>query len=189
MRFKLASLVSEIFAPWVINILFFITLGFITTAWPPAMAAALGTGVIPMAIILGLMKRGSVGNHHVTTRGHRGQVFAGIILSVVGLLIVLAFLDTPWLIWGSVWSALIFLMIFAAVTLVGKRKASVHTGLWNCLGILLAIAVSPWWALALVFTPVIAWGRIAVNHHTFSEVCLGALTGVTVGAVCATIFF
>lgn len=189
MRSKLASLVSEIFAPWVTNILFFITLGFITSSWAPALAAALGTGVIPMAIILGLMKRGSVGNHHVTTREHRGQVFAGIILCVVVLLIVLAFLDTPWLIWGSVWSALIFLFVFAAVTLVGKKKASVHAGLWICLGVLLAIAVSPWWALALAVTPVIAWSRIVINHHTISEVFIGALTGVTVGAVCATIFF
>lgn len=183
---KLARAISEVCAPWVLNIGFFLVLGAYTNSWTPGITAAVGTGLIPMALILTLMKMGRVGDHHVTSRNQRSLVYAGIIICVVALIAVLLVLETPRLIWVGVFSALIFLGVFALVTL--KIKASVHVGLWVCLITFLGLTVSPWWFAGLLFTPVTAWARIRIRHHTMPEILAGAVTGAVVTAASYLIF-
>lgn len=183
---QLARAISELFAPWVLNIGFFVVLGASTNAWAPSLVAAAGTGLVPMLLILLLMRMGRVGNHHVTARGQRSLVYGGILLCVLGLVAVLTWLDTPRLIWVGVFSALVFLVVFGLITL--RIKASVHVGLWGCLIVFLSLTVSPWWWLGLVFTPVTAWARIRINHHTRLEIIAGMLAGVAVTTVCYLAF-
>lgn len=176
-----ARVVSEICAPWVLNIVFFLILGGVTRSWPLGIVAALGTGVVPMVLIVSLVHLGKVGNHHVTARSQRGLVFVGIIVCVIVLLFLLGVLETPQLIWDGVISALIFLAVFSAVTM--KIKASVHVGLWVCLVSFLGLTVSMWWLLALLFTPVTAWSRMKIKHHTLAEICAGVVAGIVAVAV------
>lgn len=183
---KLARIISEVFAPWVLNMGFFLVLGMYTSSWVPGVIAAVGTGLVPMALILTLMKMGRVGDHHVTSRNQRSLVYTGIIICVVALIVVLWMLETPRLIWVGVFSALIFLVVFGLVTL--KIKASVHVGLWVCLIIFLGLSVSPWWCAGLLFTPVTAWARIRIKHHTMPEILAGAVTGAVVTAASYLIF-
>ena len=183
---QLARTISELFAPWVLNIGFFVVLGASTGSWAPALAAAAGTGVVPMLLILMLMRMGRVGNHHVTARSQRSLVYTGIFLCVVVLAAALVWLDTPRLIWVGVFSALVFLVVFGLVTL--KIKASVHVGLWVCLIIFLGLTVSSWWWLGLVFTPVATWARVRINHHTMPEIIAGMVTGAAVTTVCYLVF-
>lgn len=177
-----ARIVSEICAPWVLNIGFFLILGGVTGAWTLGIVAAIGTGIVPMILILGLMKLGRVGNHHVTTRNQRGLVFVGIIVCVIILIFILRALEAPQLIWDGMFSALIFLVLFAQVTL--KIKASVHVGLWVCLVMFLGLTVSSWWLLGLLFTPVTAWARMRIKHHTMSEIVAGVVTGAVATGIC-----
>ncbi|ANE05427.1 phosphoesterase [Corynebacterium crudilactis] len=177
-----ARIISELCAPWILNIVFFLILGGTINAWQPGIVAALGTGVVPMMLILGLMKLGRVGNHHVTTRSQRGIVFAGIIICVIALLLVLRTLETPQIIWAGVFSALVFLALFAAVTV--KIKASVHVGLWVCLVTFLGLTISAWWFVGLFFTPVTAWARMRIKHHTLPEICAGAVSGAVATVLC-----
>ena len=37
----------------------------------------------------------------------------------------------------------------------------------------LGLTVNPWWLSALALTPVIAWARIVIKHHTNAEVVAG----------------
>ncbi|MGP6173217.1 phosphoesterase [Corynebacterium sp. A21] len=185
---KIAAALSELFAPWIINIAFFLVLGVITGAWLPALAAAIGTGAAPMILILVLMRGGKVGNHHVTSREQRGGVIIGIAVCVLVLLAVLALIDAPRLIWVAVWSALIFLGVFGVVTTALKIKASIHVGLWVCVITFLGLTVDSWWFLGLLMAPVIAWSREVISHHTRREVIVGALTGLVVTFVSAELF-
>lgn len=178
----LARIISEICAPWVLNIVFFLILGGVTDALTLGIVAAIGTGVVPMILILGLMKLGKVGNHHVTTRNQRGLVFVGIIACVIVLIFILRALEAPQLIWDGMFSALIFLVLFAQVTM--KIKASVHVGLWVCLVMFLGLTVSLWWLLGLLFTPVTAWARMKIKHHTMSEIVAGIVTGAVATGIC-----
>lgn len=183
---QLARAISELFAPWILNIGFFVVLGASTSSWAPALTAAVGTGLVPMLLIVLLMRMGRVGDHHITARDQRGLVYVGIFLCVLALVAALAWLDTPRLIWVGVFSALVFLVIFGLVTL--RIKASVHVGLWVCLIVFLSLTVSPWWWLGLLFTPVTAWARIRIDHHTMAEVIVGIVTGAVVTVVCYLVF-
>lgn len=179
---QLARAISELFAPWILNIGFFVVLGASTGAWAPALVAVAGTGLVPMGLIVLLMRMGRVGNHHITERSQRSLVYGGIFLCVLALVAVLAWLDAPRVIWVGVFSALVFLVIFGLVTL--RIKASVHVGLWVCLIVFLGLTVSSSWWLGLLFTPVTAWARIRINHHTVTEIIAGTVTGAVVTTVC-----
>src|SRR5699024_7937814 len=116
----------------------------------------------------------------------RALVYIGIFLCVLLLVAVLSWLDTPRLIWVGVFSALVFLVVFGLVTF--RIKASVHVGLWVCLIVFLGLTVSFWWWLGLAFTPVTAWARIRINHHTRLEIIAGMVTGAAVTTVCYLVF-
>ena len=170
-----ARVISEICAPWILNGVFFLILGGTSEAWLPGIVAVLGTSLRPMLLIIGLMKMGKVGNHHVTARSQRAVVFAGIIVCVVVLIAVLSALPAPEIIWAGVFSALVFLVLFALVTT--KIKASVHVGLWVCLVLFLGIGVSAWFFIGLFFTPVTAWARVQIRHHSLPEIYAGVVSG------------
>ena len=180
---RAASVVSEIFAPWVINIGFFLVLGAVTKNWVPATASAIGTGVVPMVLILVLMRSKDVGGHHVTSKRQRGPVLVGIVVCVLALIGVLCVLATDPLVWTGVLMALAFVVLFTVMTAVGKIKASIHVGLWLCVTVFLAGEVSPLWLFSVVAVPVIGWSRVALNHHTVGEVSVGALLGLMVSCV------
>ncbi|ALC06940.1 hypothetical protein CDES_12980 [Corynebacterium deserti GIMN1.010] len=171
----IARAISEICAPWILNIAFFLILSAVTGTWGPGLVAAVGTGVIPMVLIMSMIKAGKLGDHHVTSRGQRGAVFAGVIVCVIVLLLVFTFLDAPRIMWAGVSSALVFLMVFGLIT--RKIKASVHVGLWVCQVTFLGLTVSSWWLLGLLFTPVTAWARIRIKHHTMAELWAGVAAG------------
>lgn len=185
---RLAHIISEVFAPWVVNIALFLILAQVTGAWGPGIAASVGTGVMPMVVIVTLMRRGKVGDHHVTDRSQRGLVLVGIFLCVCVLIAVLWALETPRLIWVGVLSAFVFLLIFAILSVGMKIKASIHVGLWVCVVTYLGLVVSPLWLCALIMTPVIAWARIVIKHHTALEVAAGVLGGIAVTGICYVLF-
>lgn len=185
---KAARVLSEIFAPWVSNILFFLILGAATGSWPGAVTAALGTGVLPMVAIIALMRRGSVGNHHVTRREQRLLVLVVIAVIVIATIGLLWMMSAAHLVMAGLLSALVFLAVFGVVTAVLKIKASIHVGLWVCLAVFLAVTVSPWFVLALVALPAIAWARYKIEHHTSLELAAGILTGALVSGVCIWLF-
>lgn len=174
-----AKLITEVCAPWVSNITLFLILGVSFGAPGPGLLAATMTGVLPMVAIMGMIRRGKVGNHHVTAGHQRGTVFAvilGLLTILIGGLLVM---DTPREVWLAVVAAVLFIGIFAVVTRSGL-KISLHVGHWLAVWIYLGIVLSPWWGLALLMTPLIAWSRIKLTHHSWPEITGGALAGLAV---------
>lgn len=173
------KLITEICAPWVANTALFLILGIALDAVTPGATAALLTGVAPMALIFWLIRRGRVGDHHVTARHQRGVVFA-MILGLLALLgALLAVLATPREIWVAVAAAVGFILLFAVVNAAGI-KISVHVGIWVTHWTFLGIVISPWWWLMLILTPVVAWSRLKLVHHTRTELIGGVLAAAVV---------
>ena len=166
---RLATIISDVFAPWIINIAFFLLLGATSQSWAAGVLAAIGTGVVPFLIVQLLMKAGRVDNRHVSRREHRGPVLALITVSVLATVSMLALMPTSRLVWAGMGSALVFLAAFAVVTLAAKIKASVHVGHLACISVFLAVTVSPWLALGLLFMPAVAWSRTKIRQHTLFE--------------------
>lgn len=181
----IARVISEVCAPWVSNVWFFIVLGCISGDIKSGVIAAVGTGVIPMVLILWLMLRGVVGDHHVTQRGQRAVVIAGIVVCVVALTIFLKATHAASLVYFGVVSALVFLAAFAAVTIVASVKASFHVGLWVCISLYLSAVSTLWWSILLLAVPAIGWARVAIRHHTMVEIVTGAVVGALVATACS----
>ena len=186
-RHNVARILSEVFAPWVSNVVFFMVLGAVTGQWAAGVAGALGTGVLPMAAILTFMRMGKVGDHHVTRREERLLVLGMITAIVIMLLIGLVLWQVDELLINGVICAIAFLLVFAVVTVAFKIKASIHVGLWVCLTAFLVATVSAWFALALVATPAIAWARYVIKHHSVFELCVGVISGLLVGVAAGAI--
>lgn len=175
----LARLITEICAPWISNITLFLILGVSFNALGPGLLAATMTGVLPMVAIMGMIRRGQVGNHHVTAGHQRGPVFV-VILSLLAVLIVgLLVMDTPREIWLAVIAAVLFIAVFAVVTRSGL-KISIHIGHWLAVWIYLGLVLSPWWWITLLMIPMIAWSRLKLTHHSWGEITGGAAAGLTV---------
>ena len=187
MKTKAAFLISEVCAPWVTNLWFFLVLGATSHAWPAAITAILGTSIMPMAAIRVLKLIGKVEGRHVQKREQRYIVFAAIFVLLGAALAGLWHLHTPRIIWVSVLSAVMFIATFAVVTRLWC-KASIHTGLWVCVTIFLALTVSPLWWVALVVAPVIGWSRVVVKGHSWGEVGVGIIAGAAVTAVSYQLF-
>ena len=134
MKTKTAFLISEVCAPWVTNLWFFLVLGATSHAWPAAITAILGTSIMPMAAIRVLTLIGKAEGRHVQKREQRYIVFAAIFALLGAALAGLWHLHTPRIIWVSVLSAVMFIATFAVVTRLWC-KASIHTGLWVCVTI------------------------------------------------------
>ena len=80
------------------------------------------------------------------------------------------------------------LVVAALITSVLHWKVSVHTGVSAGVTIVLALALSPWWLLALTLTPLIGWSRVHLGDHTKGQVIVGAIAGaVTTGIAYALI--
>ena len=178
----LARIVTEVCAPWVTNTVLFTVLGASTGALPAGVAAAALTGLIPMGGILLMMKRNTVGDHHVTTAHQRWPVYWMIFGCLMALGVLLAILPTSLELWVGLMGAMLFIIAFAVVTRRGL-KVSVHSGLWLVAFSYMGMAVHPWWWLGLVVLPVVIWSRLKLVHHTSKEIVGGVVISAGIAAL------
>jgi len=177
---KFATVVSDIGAPWILNVVFFLVLGVGLDAPYSGLALAALTGVIPQLIIALMLRRGQVSHHHVTQREQRGPVFAAILICLAVAVALLVAIPTPRAIRIALGAAVGFIVVYAFVTLTLRVKISVHVGLWVTVWAYLAVVLSPWWAIGLLGAPAVAWSRTKLGHHTPREIAGGVVAGLIV---------
>lgn len=172
-----ARVVTEVGAPWVINIAASMIVGLSVGApWWGAFVAVC-SGVVPMAFILAGMRKSKYGDHHLTSIHERHLIIAVMLVVTVGALVIQIVAHAPIEMIAFLSSGLVALAVAAVITSVFHWKVSGHTGVSAGVAMVLALAVSPWWLLALVFTPLIGWSRVRLGDHTKSQVIVGAIAG------------
>ncbi|WP_229580891.1 hypothetical protein [Rhodococcus rhodochrous] len=180
MKDLVARALTEIAAPWTVNIASCLILGFAIGHPGWGAFVALFAGVLPMALIVWGMVRDRIGNHHVTEHSERHGLIGAILVLVLVALVVQLVAQGP--------KEMIALTCAGLLTLVGIGiwtsrvgvKASVHMGVWCGVVAVLAVALSPWWWTGLVLAPAIAWSRMRLKHHTRKEIAVGAVTGLVI---------
>lgn len=172
-----ARVLTEVFAPWVINIFASIVIGVAvgTPGW--GVFVAVLTGVIPMAVILVGMRQSKIGDHHVTQISERHLLIAGLLVSTVGGLVIMIFGHAPIEMIAFMAAGLVALAVAAVITSAFRWKVSGHAGGLAGVSMVLALAVSPWWLLGLVLTVAVCWSRVHLGDHTKSQVIVGAIAG------------
>lgn len=180
MKDLVARVLTEIAAPWTVNIASCLILGFAIGHPGWGAFVALFAGVLPMALIVWGMVRDRIGDHHVTEHSERHGLIGAILVLVLVALVVQLVAQGP--------TEMIALTCAGLVTLVGIGvwtsgvgvKASVHMGVWCGVVAVLAVALSAWWWTGLVLAPAIAWSRMRLKHHTGKEIAVGAGTGLVI---------
>lgn len=181
----LARVVTEVLAPAVLTVSLLLLVGAWTAdSWRRGLVhgllAAFFAGLLPAAVLLVAVRRGHVGNRHVTTRAERPAVMAlGLVSVVTGLVaLVLA---------GASRELVVLVVAMAVGVLVGLGvssfwKISIHTASAAGAVASLALLVHPGLVVTAPLVVLSAWSRVALGHHTVGQVGVGA----AVGAVVAT---
>ncbi|WP_069165743.1 phosphatase PAP2 family protein [Nocardia altamirensis] len=180
---RAARVITELGAPWMINILTSVIAGAALDALAWGVFVATISGVIPMLVILTGVQRGVASDHHVTEIRERHWVIPAILAIVCVGLVVEIVRDAPRELIAWTVSALVVLIGIGIVTVLGKWKVSVHTAVGAGTTVLLAMIASPWFLLALPLTAVIGWSRVWLGDHTRGQVIVGALLGAVLAAV------
>ncbi|MGW0022162.1 hypothetical protein ACWDUD_27945 [Rhodococcus sp. NPDC003382] len=168
---------TEVGAPWVINIASSTVFGYAIGSPGWGLFVAVCSGVVPMAVILAGMRRAKIGDHHVTKINERHLLILALLAITVGALVVLILADAPTEMVAFMSAGLAALAAAAVITSIFRWKVSVHTGVSAGVTVVLALALSPWWLAALVLTPLIGWSRVHLGDHTRGQVLVGAATG------------
>lgn len=176
-RDTLARRISDITSPvWVVAVMAVI-FGALTGDLVAGIVIGALSGVIPGIAIMVKQRRGSISSGwHVTDRAERAGVFVIILVCLVLLGIFVAVADVPQAVIGLVAAEFSVVIFSAVLTLIG-HKPSMHVAVW--LGGWAAVAMlQPWFILMVLLTPVVAWARIRIAHHTLRQVLAGAAVAV-----------
>ncbi|UTM38091.1 hypothetical protein MX572_04685 [Rhodococcus pyridinivorans] len=172
-----ARALTEVGAPWVINIVGSVVFGIGVGAPGWGVFVAMIAGVIPMGLILTGMRRARIGDHHVTRIDERHALIVAILGVVVAGLVIQIIARAPIETIAFTSAGVAALGVAGIITSLAHWKVSVHTGVGTGVSAVLALALSPWWLLGLVITAAVGWSRVHLGDHTRGQVVVGAVAG------------
>lgn len=186
-RQRAATLLSEVLSPGVLVTGVLLVVGWGSTHSPAGagwgLFAALFCSVVPYAAVLVGVRLGYWSDHHIRDRRQRTVPFLIAIGSVAAGIAALVVLGAPSAVLALVVAILAGLVSTSAVSL--WWKVSVHTTVASATTCVLVLAFGPVLAAALPVVALVAWSRVALNHHTVAQVVVGALQGAL---VCGPVF-
>lgn len=139
-------------------------------------SAALIVCGIPLAVVLMLVRRGVLTDHHVSVKEHRRPVMAGVLVLVLGYLAAAILLQGPIEIVALLVATFLAGLVIAVVS--PWWKISGHGMMMG--GTIVALTTS-WGVVGLLFVPVglaVCWSRIRLQDHTGPQVISGFIYGL-----------
>ncbi|GLZ79475.1 hypothetical protein Afil01_42820 [Actinorhabdospora filicis] len=147
-----------------------------TLAW--GLAAALGTSIIPQAVVEIATKRGLLTDRNVTVRAQRLKPLALAITTAALGLAGLWAAGAPRPVLAAAVALLSGVVTTTLVTLLWK--ISFHTAVATSAVLIIALAFGPVALTGLVLVAAIAWSRVALREHTPAQVLAGVVWGAVV---------
>jgi hypothetical protein len=183
----LARGLTELFAPAVLAALLPLVVGAqastsITVGLLWGLLASLFCAVIPYALILRGVRRGTLTDHHIGVREQRTRPLLFGLASVTIGVALLLFLHAPRELTALIVASLAGGVIATAIN--HFWKSSIHAGVAAATTVVLTMVFGPWLLLTSAITAAVAWSRVHLRDHTTAQVLVGALVGAVVaGAV------
>lgn len=178
-----ARAVSEIFAPAVLVTGFLLLSTLTGSGWPMAVAyavvAVVFTTALPLGVIVLLVRRGRITDHHISDRRQRAPILAAALVSITIGLILLVLLDAPWRVTGTVVCTIAGLVAVLLVNLWWKLSAHSAVAMFVVVGT--ASLVGPWGWLTAPMALAVGWSRVRLRAHTPAQAIAGAAVGVLIG--------
>ncbi|MFC5750135.1 hypothetical protein [Actinomadura rugatobispora] len=172
-RFRLAKVITEIFAPWALAMALFLAVGWRSgptgLAW--GLLGAAITVIGPMAVIIGGVVAGRYTDHHLTTREHRViPLLISAVLIVIGIG-VLQVVGAPSDVVAVQAAMLGVLFVMGPITALWK--ISFHTGIAGAAVAILSLVWGPGMLGLAVIVVLIGWSRTTLTHHSVLQVMAG----------------
>lgn len=180
---RAARLITHLFAPATVIALTCLAVGLYATDNPFSgigwgLAAALGTAVLPMAVIAWGVRRGKITDVHVRQRRQRLIPLSIAIATAALGTLTLWLTDAPRPIQALSAGLLASVITMTAITV--RWKISFHAGVAAGGTVVLALANGPAALAALALVAAIAWSRVRLRDHTLAQVLAGAVWGAAV---------
>jgi len=182
-RRKTASLVSNLFNPFLLSILIIVLASIETSAtnreaikW---VLLSLAMTTLPIfAIILYLVRSERLDDFFINVRRQRHKIYALSGFCTALACAVLYYLGAPMLLVAVFLSGLLSVVIFMSINLVWK--ISVHTAFAAAVVTILVFLYGPPALAAAFLLPVVGWSRIELEHHSPTQVATGAAIAAVV---------
>lgn len=184
-RLRLAHALTEIFAPIVLIVGLLLVVAVDSASnWMQGLifgsVAAFFAGLLPYAILLLGVRRGHLGDRHLTSLKQRpGMMVIGLVSVTVGLAI------TRWL--GAPRELLVLVLAMSAGVAVALMvslfwKISIHAACTAGTVAILVVVFGPALILGVSVVAAVAWARVILRDHTVAQVVTGAAVGALVAA-------
>lgn len=178
---RVARLISDGLEPKNIIVVVLVTVGVGTSGWVGlgwALWAALFAGFLPTLFIRLGIRRGHWQDRNLSERQQRLRVIPAILASIAVGTAAMLVLDAPGAMVAMVVAMLATLVAIMVVTVAWK--ISVHTSVLSGAITMTAIALGPWWWLAVPLLPLVAWSRVVLREHTSAQAIAGSVLGFVV---------
>ncbi|RSN38591.1 hypothetical protein DMC64_41730 [Amycolatopsis sp. WAC 04197] len=179
--YKIAKVVGEILAPWVVLVLLSLAVPWKATGYSIGYTLLWGfviaffCAAVPMAFIVRGARKGDWDGHHV--RNREGRVKPLIVCfasTAVGLAIMLTFNAPTDLVYMAI-AMLVSLVVTFAIT--NWWKISLHAAVSGGGVATLAVVYGPVALLLLLVVALICWSRVVTGDHTTGQVTAGTALG------------
>ncbi|MHA7189732.1 phosphatase PAP2 family protein [Arthrobacter sp. MDT2-16] len=186
---SLAAAVSEVFAPAILLSVFLAVTALGSSPWPRgallAFVAVGSTTALPLLVVVALVRRGHLVDHHISDRRQRTPVLAGTLVSIgVGLLLLLL-LDAPRVLVGAVLCTVGGVVVVLVVNLWWKLSAHSAVAVFVVAGC--TVLLGGWACLLLVVPAAVGWSRVRLQAHTPAQVLAGYALGAAIGVAFAVV--
>lgn len=183
-RNRTAAWLTEVFQPPVVVTLVLLLSPVIEPGFPGTVGygalAALFVCVLPLLLLLLLVRRGKVTDHHVSNRRQRAPVLLMALGSVTAGLVVLAATQAPRSVVVTVLAIVAGIVVLAAVS--PFWKISGHAAAIASSAFISVLMLGPAWLPLVLLIPAVGWSRVVLRAHTLAQVVAGSLFGAVVMA-------
>lgn len=129
--------------------------------------------IIPGIYFLYQLQSGGLSDWDLTQRQERNSVYLVSGVSWATMFVITKIYDGPLILKSFIVTGLAVGLISFLINF--RWKISLHTASTTMSAIFLGIVVSPWWYLALLIVPLVAWARLEMDKHTLPQLYFGAL--------------
>lgn len=188
MRVKIASIVSEVFSPFILTGILTTTIALATDSRPliPALVTLVCITLIPQGLSIYLHRSQKTTDRFIMVRQQRTPFYLATLVSIaLGALLLNFFISTTTEVQAILNIALATVCIVALINL--KIKISIHA-LISCTFALVMPLYLP--APSVILLPLFiamwtltVWSRRALNRHSTPELVLGTIAGVLVSGI------
>lgn len=188
---RIASLISNIFNPFLVSLVLILLVSFESTTstldavkWSLILIAL---SILPIyLVVIYLVRKNKIDGIFVRFRRQRNKLYALAVILAGASCIILFYLNAPLIMIALFVTEFFGTAIFMGINL--RWKISLHTAFVATSAMLLVILYGPVATVAVVLVPLIAWTRLKLELHSLAQVVTGAFLAATIMVVVFYLF-